>query len=129
MRQLVTVLFFIFFYNIVPIFAQDLSGISFCIDPNPGLFHQLDRLDDQEIRSINMKIARFLQSYLAAAASDTVILTNSEFIPSLSLPMLEDITDRNGVDWLFTFQFSDSDSSEKEIYLGIENRVQLHEKM
>ena len=121
MRQVVTPFYF---FVIIALFfafstsAQDLSGLSFCIDAGHGL---LSGSGSKEY-TINLRVARILESYLKKANADTVILTVSENSEFLALSVREDIANLNGVDWFHSIHhtvFNDRIDFPLVLYLEI----------
>ncbi len=86
-------------FFISPLQAQDLSGLSICIDPGHGINTPNQGPTGLTEHIINVRVARFLESYLKSANVDTVILTVDENSVEPGLSAREDIANQNGVDW------------------------------
>ncbi len=79
--------------------AQDLSGLSFCIDPGHGLGNTNQGPTGLREADINLTVSFFLRDFLNAANMDTVILTRIDDSTNPSLSQREALANSFGVDW------------------------------
>jgi len=79
--------------------AQDLSGVSICIDPGHGPGNTNAGPTGLREADINFRVASFLKNYLTAAGADTVLLTHQNNTTDISLSQREQIANNAGVDW------------------------------
>ncbi len=77
LTMVMIILFILMFGNML---AQDLTGFRFCLDPGHDSYPQ----DKPFETRINLRVARFLKSYLEAYGAE-VILTHNDTIGSFSL--------------------------------------------
>ncbi len=79
--------------------SQDLSGLTFCIDPGHGLGNGNAGPTGLLELEINMDVANYLRSYLTKANADTVIMTRYDNHTNPSLSQRENIANNFGVSW------------------------------
>lgn len=79
--------------------AQDLAGVSICIDPGHGPGSVNAGPTGLREADINFRVATFLKNYLTAAGVDTVLLTHQNNATDISLSQREQIANNFGVDW------------------------------
>lgn len=92
---------FIMCFSLLPLCAgaQDLAGLSLCIDPGHGPGNVNAGPTGLREADINFKVASFLKEYLVAANIDTVLLTHLNNTSDISLSQREQIANNFGVDW------------------------------
>ncbi len=79
--------------------CQDLSGLSFCIDPGHGRGNTNAGPTGLREADINMQVALFLKDFLKTAQIDTVLLTRINDSTNPSLSQRETVANSFGVDW------------------------------
>jgi N-acetylmuramoyl-L-alanine amidase len=89
-----------------PAAAQDLQGLSFCLDPGHSRRENRGAFGYSEAEKA-LRVAKNLREYLRAAGADTVVLTRETDQDSVSLPQRVDIANAAGVSW---FQSIHSDA-------------------
>ncbi|MFQ5709483.1 MAG: Ig-like domain-containing protein [bacterium] len=79
--------------------AQDLAGLSICIDPGHGLGNMNQGPTGLREADINMSVSLFLKDFLKSANIDTVLLTRVDDSTNPTLSQREDQANSFGVDW------------------------------
>ncbi|TDI85126.1 MAG: T9SS type A sorting domain-containing protein [Caldithrix sp.] len=86
-------------WTIAPLPAQDLSGLSICIDPGHG--KNVPNAGPTGLREsdLNVAVTFFLKDFLKSANIDTVLLTRVDDSTNPTLSQREAIANSFGVDW------------------------------
>ncbi len=83
----------------INISAQDLSGLSVCIDPGHGNGNNNQGPTGLREADINLKVALFLKAFLKSVNIDTVLLTRLDDSTNPRLSQRESFANSFGVDW------------------------------
>jgi hypothetical protein len=79
--------------------AQDLSGLSICIDPGHGQGTANQGPTGLREAEINLSVSLFLKEFLQSADIDTVLLTRVDNSTNPTLSQREDLANSFAVDW------------------------------
>ncbi len=86
----------IFSWNLL---AQDLSGLSICVDPGHGKGNTNAGPTGLREADINLSVSLFLKEFLKSAHIDTVLLTRVDDSTNPTLSQREAMANNFGVDW------------------------------
>lgn len=91
--------------------AQDLSGISICLDPGHGKGNRNAGPTGLREADINLRVSFFLKEHLKAAGIDTVLMTRTSDETNPTLSEREIMANRFGVTWFHSVHHNASGSS------------------
>lgn len=89
----------VFLFDAENLRAQDLSGLSICLDPGHGAGNTNQGPTGLREADINLGVALFLKDFLKSAGIDTVLLTRVDDSTNPSLSQREALANSFGVDW------------------------------
>ncbi len=102
--------------------AQDLSGLSFCLDPGHGAGTPNQGPTGLREADINLEVALRLKEFMKAAKADSVLLTRLDDTTNPSLSQRESIANQFGVDWFHSVHHNAFDGGDRFTLLLYEEK-------